>query len=473
MFHIEEATRSLYTRVRKSMKFELQLSPRLEQKQMMTLTPLLIQRFQMLRQPYEGLLEKANAEVEKNVFLEFSREDVLLRQTRASASVTGTFQDEFLENRADPKYVSLQSHLLEQLEWKGFDEPDRSIVEHLIGSLDERGYLRDYPRLKEKLMAQFDVSRVKIDQALELLQDFEPEGVGARTLKECLLLQIEAYQFDSEDLRKLLDQTVRFHLDDIARKAYDKIAVALKIPSEGVPALAGFIETNLTPNPGARYASETDNRYVIPSFRVRKDGAQFRIDNLEATQGFQLSLSAKYLQMLDSPGTDEKTKTYLKEQLQAAKDFIGHMEQRGSTLEQIAKLLESSQHDFFARGIHWLAPLQQSDVARQIHVHPSTVSRAIAEKFIETPHGLYSVKTLLPRSVSGYSVQFIKRRMVDMVAEHVDWSDRHLMQALNHDGINIKRRTVNKYRNELITDGRLGAEVAAAAQARLAGNRVQ
>ena len=115
--------------------------------------------------------------------------------------------------------------------------------------------------------------------------------------------------------------------------------------------------------------------------------------------------------------------------------------------------------------------MQQAELAGRIHVHPSTVSRAIADKYIETPHGFFSIKTLLPRSVSGVSVQFIKRRIVDLVQENGDWSDRHLMLALNREAIHIKRRTVNKYRNELIAEGRLAESVAEAARARLARGR--
>ncbi len=437
------------------MKFKLQLSPRLEQRQMMTLTPLLIQRFQFLRQPYEHLIEKVSEAVKNNVMLEFARDDVLMKRFRPSTSVSAGLQDDFLENRADRRELTLQQFLAEQLAFKGFDEPDRSLVEGLLSALDERGYLRDYPQIKVELMQKHDVSRVKVDQALGLLQEFEPEGVGARNLKECLLLQVKAHQFDSESLRQLLDQVIRGHLHDLADKNFSAVAKALNIPAEGVPVLAAFIEQNLTPNPGLRFASERDNRYVVPSLVVRKNGERYVIDNLEQTQGFKLKVSDAYLAMLDAPSTDDQTRAYLKEQLQSAREFLEHLEQRGQTINQIAETLAETQQMFFEKGIHWLMPLPQSELASKIGVHPSTISRAVSDKYIQTPHGLVAVKLLLPRRVSGVSVQYIKRRLVDHVHAHPEWSDRQLEQALTAHGIRIKRRTVNKYRHELLSEGRV------------------
>jgi RNA polymerase sigma-54 factor len=282
------------------------------------------------------------------------------------------------------------------------------------------------------------------------VQCFEPDGVGARDLPECLLLQIEAYDFESEELEALLRKVVENHLEDLEAKDFAKVGAALGLPATGVAEIAGFIKNNLNPLPGSLFGGEACQ--VIPSFAVEKKGAGYKVVNLETTYGPLIKLSPSYLKMLADPKTDEKTKDFLKERLKRAKELMEDTAKRKETMEKIAGRIVAEQKDFLDKGLIWLKPLSQKSLADEFGLHPSTISRTVAAKYIQTAHGLFPLKLLCPRGPKGLTAARLKAMLVELIKSEKKGealSDEQLSDLMKEKGADLDRRTVAYYRKEL------------------------
>jgi RNA polymerase sigma-54 factor len=320
----------------------------------------------------------------------------------------------------------------------------------LIGSIDLRGYLQDYSEVSSSIMKELNVTQNNIDDALELIQTFEPDGMGARDLKECLLLQIRAHNFDNEGLEDVLLKAVDGHLDDLAEKRYDKIAKALGITRAGAEKLSEFIRNNLNPTPGSQYSEEVI--CAIPSFMIKKENDKYKAVNLEKNYGPVIKLNPTYEKMLRDPKTDAKTIEFLKERLHAAKNFMEHVAKRHETIEKIIDLIVNTQTGFFDGGPINLNPLMQKNIAEEFGLHPSTISRAVSNKYVQTPKGLVLLKKLCPREVKGQTREKIKK-MVDDIVKKEDknspLNDDDIARMLGASGVHLERRTIANYRKKL------------------------
>jgi RNA polymerase sigma-54 factor len=307
-----------------------------------------------------------------------------------------------------------------------------------------------YPALRDRLMAQFDVSRPTVDKVLKIIQTFEPEGVGARDLKECLLLQIKMYDFENEELEEILTKVVEKHLADLEAKDYKKIAAALGIPESGVAPIASYIKNNLNPLPAAAYGGEA--KQVIPSFAVEETAKGFKFVNLETQYGPRIKFSPAYLKMLEDPKTDEKTKTFIKEKLKRAKELAEDFTKRSETLDKIVRKIIGSQDDFLKKGLLWLKPLTQKSLSDEFGLHPSTISRGVAGKYIQTPQGLFPLKFLCPRGPKGLTAAKLKAMLVEIVNgenKMEPLTDEAISWLMKERGADLDRRTVAYYRKEL------------------------
>ncbi|MBN2058056.1 MAG: RNA polymerase factor sigma-54 [Candidatus Saganbacteria bacterium] len=434
---------------------EMRLQPELRQSLELLLSPRLLQMLKVLSLPYPELIEQIAKEAEENPVLEVERRDEYVELIRYLTS------DKKIRKEADFNELpglenignvekSLIDHLLEQLALEDIEEVQAGMARHIIENIDDFGYVINYPRLREKIMAEFNVSRPTVDKALKLIQAFEPEGVGARDLKECLLIQIEAHSFENEALQEVLRQAVEKHLGDLSEQNYDKVAKALNIPVKGVVEIANFIKSNLEPNPGSSFGSQT--RHVIPSFAVEKTDNGYQVINLETKYGPVINISQRYLNMLDDPKTDEKTKEFLKDKLKKAKQLLEDFHKRSETLEQIIRKIIGTQKAFLEKGITWLVPLTQKSLADEFGLHPSTISRTVTQKYIQTPQGLFPLKLLCPRGPKGLTVARTKALLVETVRNEdkaAPLSDSQLTEKLKQLGARIDRRTVAYYRKEL------------------------
>jgi RNA polymerase sigma-54 factor len=431
--------------------YELNLSHTLE----LMLSPRMIQMLRMLNLSYVELVEEIEKKSEENVMLELERPDRLLEYLKLISSERIS-KKEFvheelpgIESLADTA-ETLEDHLLKQLDLEKMDEKKKKIAEFLIGSIDARGYLLNYAQISESIKKELGASQHETDKTLEVIQELEPEGVGARDLKECLLIQVREHNFESEELEDLLTKAIEDHLDDFAEKKFDKIAKALKIGKDGAEKLAEFIKSNLNPNPGSMFAQRLP--CVIPSFSIVKEKDKYTAVNLERSYGPSLKISPVYEKMLKDPKTDAKSIEFLKVKLEAAKDFLENIAKRHETIEKILDLIIAAQSGSFEGGKLKLSPLMQKNIAKELGLHPSTISRAIANKYIQTPRGIILLKTLCPRDIKGTTGEKIHKliqNIIDSEDKKDPLTDEGIAEKLKGDGLCLERRTVALYRKKL------------------------
>ncbi len=434
---------------------ELNLQPEVRQTLEILLAPRMLQMLKTLSLSYTDLVAQITKEAEENPVLEVERRDEYVEFMRYLTSdrkikKEADFVDlPGLENIGNIE-KTLEQHLLEQLELEDLEPPYYDLAKRIIENINDFGLVINYPRLREKIMAEFSVSRPTVDKALKIVQTFEPEGVGARDIKECLLIQIREHNFENQALQDILTKVVEKHLDDISNKEFGKIAKALNLPESGINEIANFIKNNLNPNPGSIFGGQT--RHVIPSFAVEQTDKGFKIVNLETSYGPKINLSVYYLKMLDDPKTDAKTKDFLQEKLKIAKNLIEDFSKRSETLDKIVRKIVATQEDFLRKGITWLSPLSQKSLADEFGRHPSTISRTVTAKYIQTPQGLFPLKYLCPRGPKGLTVARIKAMLAEIITAEdktKPLSDSQITALMKKQGAKIDRRTVAYYRKEI------------------------
>jgi len=338
---------------------------------------------------------------------------------------------------------SLQDHLIWQLRMTDITPVEESVTALMLGNMDKDGYVQvEIEDVAFQSGQDFDV----VEQALKHIQDLEPAGVGARDLRECLLLQIRAQ--GKED--SLAAAIVRDHLALLESKRYDKISKELGAPIEAVAAAATYIAT-LEPKPGRNYG-EGDIRYITPDVFVQKIGDELVVTlNDEGLP--RLRVSNFYRQVLSGSDTGD-AKRYIQEKMRAAAWLIKSIQQRQRTLYLVTQSIVRFQRAFFERGVAHLKPLVLKDVAMDIGMHESTVSRATANKYVHTSQGILELKYFFTSSLQGadgeeVSAESVKDRIREIIATEDPrhpYSDQHIAKMLSTEHVEIARRTVAKYR---------------------------
>jgi RNA polymerase sigma-54 factor len=338
---------------------------------------------------------------------------------------------------------SLTEHLLWQLRMYDLEPEEESVTALLIGNMDKDGYLQ---LAIEDIAFQSGQDFEVVERALRRIQELDPPGVGARDLQECLLLQLRAQgQQDS-----LLGLIVRDHLDLLEGRRFDKIAKELNVTVDEVVAAAGTIST-LEPKPGRNFG-EGDVRYITPDVFVHKLGDDYVVTlNDEGLP--RLRVSSYYRQVLNGAGGGE-AKKYIQEKMRAAAWLIKSIQQRQSTLFKVTSSIVKFQRDFLDKGIAHLKPLVLKDVALDIEMHESTVSRATANKYVHTSQGIFELKYFFTSSlksgdgdeVSAESVKDRIRAIIGQEDSREPLSDQRIAQMLAKENVDIARRTVAKYR---------------------------
>ncbi len=342
---------------------------------------------------------------------------------------------------------SLHDQLLDQLSLSNLSEYERKIAEIVIGNIDDEGYLQlDV----EDLLALPNFPRETLDKILYTIQDFEPAGVGARDLRECLLLQLKrAGREDSQEYQLVAD-----HLDLLGRHKFEEIARAMGLTVGRVKELAASV-AKLDPKPGHRF-SEERIEYVTPEIILTKKDGEYVITQNKKPYP-RLFINQKYLRMLKDPKTSKEVKIYIREKIAKSKQFIQSIDQRMDTIHRIAIEIVRIQRDYFDHGVSKLKPLNMKTVAELLDVHETTISRATAGKYMQTPQGLLSMKYFFKPGVmtaggEAISNEAVKAALSDIV--HAEdktkpLSDAKLVKVLEEQGIKIARRTVAKYRDQL------------------------
>ena len=339
--------------------------------------------------------------------------------------------------------LTLRDHLTEQLGLTTHDPVMRFLGNFIIDAIDDAGYLSaDLPKVAE----QFNVELAKVEEALDMVQGFDPTGVGARSLAECLTLQLKAA--GKLDARA---QVVMDNLELLARKDFGALARKAKCDSTDMQAVCGFI-TSLNPKPGLQYGSSVADS-VIPDVVVYKDN-----DGL-----WQLELNAEAMpRVLLNRGYDQaaasakgKDKTFMNEKVGRAQWLMKSLEQRAKTIYKTARAILAFQADFFEYGVESLQPMTLKTVAEAIEMHESTISRVTTGKYMQTPMGVFEFKYFFSSAinttggkteVASESVRAIIKRLIEGEDKTKPLSDEKLVEVLRNEGVDVARRTVAKYR---------------------------
>src|SRR6266487_1455696 len=342
---------------------------------------------------------------------------------------------------------TLQQNLVSQLNQTALNAGDRKTAELIIGNIDDNGFLQSTP---EEMALSSGVPKEDFEKMLALIQGFYPPGVGARDLRECLLIQLQREGRESGIEYKIVSE----HMEDLGKRRFPEIARRMGISVEEVQEAASNI-ARLNPRPGQVFAAAPQN-YVLPDVTVEKvDGDYQIILNNEQIPHLRISNTYKDIIAQDSNGSE--VKDYIRDKIRNDKFLIRSIHQRQQTISNIAHQIVSRQRDFFEHGPSHLKPMTMGEIADAVGVHETTVSRAVSGKYMATPQGIFEMKyfftpgyqTSTGESMSNTSV---KEAILDLV-KHEDGnaplSDQEIVEILSQRGIPIARRTVAKYRTEL------------------------
>jgi len=403
--------------------------------------------------------EAEAAKADEKAELDFKEEfDVLAKlddewreyfsQTHVHRS-NSTEQDEQRQHFFDSitEQESLQQHLLGQLNFTNQDEAQRKVVELLIGNINDDGYLLTPI---EEVAVSSGLALEPLQKALDLIQTFHPVGVGGRNLQECLLIQLARIgKADSIEA-----QMVRDHIEDLGRRRYPEIARSLNLSVQEVQELANFIST-LEPKPGRMFSTE-QHQYVSADVVVQRVNGEYVVI-LNDEQIPHLRISNTYKELMADPAKAAEAKDYIRDKIRAGKFLIKSIHQRQQTIGNIAKVIVERQREFLDKGIAHLKPLTMAQVAEVVGVHETTVSRAVANKYMQTPQGLFEMKFFFTPgfqtegggTMSNTSVKDEIAKLIEREDDAKPLSDQEIVAILKEKGIPIARRTVAKYRNEL------------------------
>jgi RNA polymerase sigma-54 factor len=372
-------------------------------------------------------------------------------------------QDEFPSyDQTVSKPASLEDHLLWQLALSGLSEPEKAIGRVIIGNLDDDGYLR---APMDEIAADAQATPEQIETVLARIQTFDPAGVAARDLRECLLIQLRHLDQEQGGLGakggqlkgSLVEAIISNHLKDLEKKHYSRIAKILGVTVEEVFEATRVIEV-LEPKPGRPYF-HSDNYVVIPDvFVVKNEGEWVVLLNDDGLP--RLRISPYYKQLLgNGKGQGDGTKAYIEEKLRGAQWIIRSIEQRNKTIIKVVGSIIKFQEQFFEKGVQYLRPLVLKQVAEDIGLHESTISRVTANKYMYCPQGILELKfffnTGIQRSdhtedvLSSVTVREMIRKMVAEEDAAHPLKDQEIAARLQNNHIMIARRTVAKYRAEV------------------------
>lgn len=343
---------------------------------------------------------------------------------------------------------TLHDHLYWQVKMNGFSEYEEKVADILLNYIDDDGYIKtplDQIAAEEKLPIE------DLDDTLSLIHEFDPPGVGARDLKECLLIQAKHLEEDTQDLVFLLNN----HLKDLEKKNYEAIAKAMSRDLEEIIEMCKIIYS-MDPKPGRAFVS-SETQYVTPDVYVYKVGDDFVV-SLNEDGLPRLKISNFYKNMLQGVNKAEaKTHDYIQEKLRSAVWLIKSIHQRQRTIYKVAESIVKHQREFFEKGAAHLKPMILRDIANDIGMHESTVSRVTTAKYVHTPQGIYELKYFFNSGISSsegadLASESVKLKIKDLVAKEDTknpLSDQKIVEMLKVEGIQIARRTVAKYRDML------------------------
>ena len=353
-------------------------------------------------------------------------------------------RDHFLNSLTQEE--SLQQHLIDQITLCDCDETTKENLVLLIGSLDENGYLNESP---SNLSLQLNIPYPKFLEALDILKTFNPEGIGAKDLQECLLIQLKRKQKEDSLAHTIIEETYPLLL----RRRIQEIAKKLKVSDEAIQKALEEI-ASMDPSPGKRFSADTNN-VIEPDIKIYLEDDIWKIE-LNNEYIPKLRISQKYKDLLAQGNLSKKEKEYLVENMRSGKFLINSLDQRQNTLKKISQKIIEQQPKFFVKSNPSLQPLTMQKIADDVGVHETTISRAIANKYAKTPHGVFPLKHFFNSGFTSESGETIANRSIKETIEKIiqkedptkPISDQAISKELEKEGIKIARRTVAKYREQ-------------------------
>jgi RNA polymerase sigma-54 factor len=344
--------------------------------------------------------------------------------------------------------TSLTDHLMWQLSLSAAADPKIvGAAEAIIGNLNEDGYLT---YAMDDIASAGPFTLLEVEAALKLVQQFDPVGVGARDLRECLLIQLRTIGMEGS----CAWQVVHDYLPQVQNKQWKEIAKALGRPIPVVEESVEYLK-RLDPRPGQRY-NKSDARLIEPDVFIVKNGDEYQIIMNEEDVP-QLRLNLSYRRLLNRGESDKDVRTYIKDRYSSAIQLMKNIEQRKQTILRVCQTVVQRQKEFLDHGIDELKPMMIKEVAEEVGVHPSTVSRAVANKYVHTPQGVFELRFFFSEAVQGPSGQdtslLVLKRKVKKIIEEEDTAhpltDDQITRMLQTQGIQVTRRTVAKYREDM------------------------
>ena len=450
---------------------------RMTMKQTLVMTQKLRQALKLLTLPTLELREELKAELQTNPLLEEVEEATEAPETQLEAESAEPEEDggddcdeidweaylqdasdagtaptpERREERYEPMTVvtrTLADVLREQIYVKKLGPEDEAVLEFILGSLDDRGYLT---LTDGEIVESTGTEPERVRRLVGLLQNCEPPGMGARDLQECLLIQLR--QKGEED--SVAGRIVADHWEALKNRRLPDIARALKVSVKEVQDAVDHIAT-LNPSPGGQVAGE-EARYVYPDLMVERVGDDYVV-SLNDRNVPRLRINRAYERVLLSQSEgDDKAKNFVKSKLKSARWIVQTIEQRRRTMVKVMSKIVEKQQAFFDHGVLHLKPLTLQDVAREIDMHESTVSRVTSAKYVQTPRGVFELKFFFSSGLGTMTGEDIsskaaKEKIAGLIEEEDrrhPLSDQKLADTLQTDGVDIARRTVAKYREQM------------------------
>ena len=428
------------------MKFQQSFSQKQKQSQKLAMTQSLQQSIQVLQFSIDELAEFVETKAMENPLIEVSEANYALSYSKPRSSSGEELN--YLSQIPDDR-ISLFEYLIEQVHLNYRDTFLRDIVLFLIEYIDLNGFLTiDLDEVVTKMQAK----KIQVLDALTLIQQLDPAGVGARNLQECLMLQTERDDLAPNLAYLILEE----HFEDLVNRKWPELAKKLAIPVSEVQTVFDYIQT-LTPTPGASFGT-TDGLYIIPDLTVKiSDGKKIKITSNRRGMP-EMHFQQSYFDQMAKKADDE-TKKYLNEKKQDFESLQKMVQQRGDTILRVGQAIIAHQQEFFLDESRPIKPLILKDIAEELEIHESTVSRAVNGKYLETDFGIFELKHFFSQKVgiqndSGedLSTDNVKVRLQALVEEEdkgKPHSDQKLVDLLKAEGITISRRTVAKYRDAL------------------------
>ena len=433
---------------------QLGMDVSIQQTQKLALTPQMEQSLSVLQMGTEELNQCIEEEVLSNPMLDYAKEPEKKEVRRSQGEGIGYYSRKKTEDTDYQSYLNaiadeksedteLAEYLRMQLYTKKISPRRQKIGEYLIECLEESGYLK---MDMDELAKGIGLSKEELEREIRFMQTLEPCGVFARDLKECLLLQVEGEEQMQRQARLLIEK----YLDEIAQNKIPQISKQTGLTTAEITKTIRYIKEELEPVPGRGYGCANRNEYIYPDITVKEDEKGYRII-LNKEKVHTLELNREYLPLLGQVHSSEENK-YLKEQYQKAKILLQNIGKREETLAAVAEAIVDWQREFFEKGKASLKPMNLLDIAQELDVHESTVSRAVRDKYLECRWGIFELKYFFSNKTSdgnNCNVLTCIQEIIRSENKQKPLSDAKIAEQLEKKGIRISRRTVTKYREQM------------------------